>query len=221
MPLNMLTPKRNVFISYHHGNDQPYKDILVSMNEEHSIYLEQSVRDGDISDRLPTETIRTKIRDNWLRNSTVTLLLVGEETRYRKHVDWELKSSMIDGSVNKRSGVLAVMLPSTGCNNFHAPFTEEKEQVYPDCNNWISVETKASYQERYPYLPERIYDNLLTDNVRFSITLWDRIVNSPDNLRLLIDLAAKARLTNQYDISRDMRMKNHNPYQTILGGIRM
>ena len=179
------------------------------------------MRDGDIPDHLAPETIRTKIRDNWLRNSTVTILLVGTETRYRKHVDWELKSSMYNGPVNSKSGVLVIMLPSTGGTFIHAHSEVEQKLVYPELCGWHSVSTKVDYERSYPFLPERIYDNLLTDNVRLSITTWDRIVNSPDNLRLLIDVAFNVRSTNQYDMSRDMRTNNHNPNNSLIGGIRM
>lgn len=140
-------PLHNVFISYHHNNDQWAKDDIVEMNELNGIYSERSIRDGDITDSLPTETIRTKIRDNWLRNSTVTILLVGTETQYRKHVDWELKSSMIDGTVNKRSGILVIMLPSTGGTHVYANSNEEKSEIYPEYPNWTPLETKSNFQD--------------------------------------------------------------------------
>ena len=204
-------PLHNVFISYHHEKDQWAKNALVNMNELHGIYAERSVRDGEISDQLPTETIRKMIRDNWLRKSTVTILLVGEETRFRKFVDWELKTSMIDGAVNKRSGILVIMLPSTGGTSFHAPFKQEKEQIYSDCTNWFSLKNRSDYVDRYPMLPERVYDNLVADEVYFSVTTWNRIERSPANLRLLIELSANARSKNKYDTSRKMRMSNYNP----------
>ena len=88
-----------VFISYHHKNDQKYKEYLSEMGETWDIFIDQSVQTGDISETLGTQAIRRKIRDERLRDSTVTILLCGTETRFRKHVDWELKSSMIDGQI--------------------------------------------------------------------------------------------------------------------------
>ena len=77
-----------VFISYHHANDQWYKEELVRIGENNNIFVDRSVDTGDIPDNLSDEQIREKIRDEYLRDSTVTILLVGEETKYRKHVDW-------------------------------------------------------------------------------------------------------------------------------------
>ena len=97
-----------VFISYHHANDQYYKECLVNMGKYYEIFIDRSVDTGDISDNLTDQAIREKIRDEYLRDSTVTIVLVGLETKRRKHVDWEIYSSMIDGKINKKSGILVV-----------------------------------------------------------------------------------------------------------------
>ena len=100
-----------VFISYHHDNDQHHKDSLVTFGEQNQIFIDRSVDTDDISDGLSDESIRELIRDEYLRDSTVTIVLVGTETRHRKHVDWEIYSSMYDGRINKKSGILAIELP--------------------------------------------------------------------------------------------------------------
>ena len=58
-------------------------------------------------------------------------MLVGEDTKRRKHVDWEIYSSMFDGTVNKKSGILVVNLPGTS-EYFTAPRPPERAVVYPD-----------------------------------------------------------------------------------------
>ena len=102
--------KHKVFISYHHDRDQEYKEKLVELGEQHDIFVDRSVDTGDISEELSDEQIRVKIRDDYLQDSTVTIVLVGAETKNRKHVDWEIHSSMYDGKVNKKSGILVVNL---------------------------------------------------------------------------------------------------------------
>ena len=86
-----------VFVSYHHRSDQGNKEALVEFGEKHGIFVDRSVDTGDIPDDWPDERIRRAIRDQYLRDSTVTIVLVGRETRRRKHVDWEIHSSMYDG----------------------------------------------------------------------------------------------------------------------------
>lgn len=103
--------RHKVFISYHHDNDQKYYDALDAMFGG-DFFINGSVKDGDIDDNLQTETIRQKIRDNYLRNTTVTLVLVGTETAKRKYVDWEISSSIRNTTFNPRSGLLGIILPT-------------------------------------------------------------------------------------------------------------
>lgn len=209
MQFNPIKPKRKVFISYHHRNDQSYKEYLLDFNEKHGIFIDASVDTGDIDDRLPSQAIRRKIRDEYLANSTVTILLVGTETKYRKHVDWELYSSMIDGSVNKRSGILVINLPSTNCTVFTAAHAGEKELVHPDCSSWTTVKTRKEYEERYPYLPDRVIDNLLEPKAKISVVPWEKL--NVERLAFLIEATFQAREKNEYDMSREMRRSDYNP----------
>ena len=50
--------KHKVFISYHHANDQFYKDYLENFNNDYDIFINKSVAIDDIDDDLPPNTIR-------------------------------------------------------------------------------------------------------------------------------------------------------------------
>lgn len=202
-------PKRKVFISYHHRNDQAYKESLLQFNELHDIFIDASVDTGDIDDNLSNEAIRQKIRDEYLASSTVTLLLVGTETKFRKHVDWELYSSMFDGPVNKKSGILVINLPSTNCTCFTAAHPGEKEIIHPEVRSWTSIDERAEYERRYPYMPDRIIDNLLKPEAKISVIPWDKINN--ERLKFLIEATFQGKDKCQYDLSRDMRRADFNP----------
>ena len=127
----MQSEKHKVFVSYHHMNDQWAMNHLRQMNHDYGVFEDMSVDVGEISDGLSDEAIRTKIRDEYLRDSTVTILLVGTETKFRKHVLWELYSSMYDGTVNKRSALLIFELPIAHNNSFHVSRLEEKNLIFP------------------------------------------------------------------------------------------
>lgn len=107
------TPRHKVFASYHHANDQHYKDrfewLFTRMNDT---LVSRSVGMGDIDLNFKTDTIRQLIRDKHLRDSTVTVVLVGSQTWQRKHVDWEIGSSIRDTPFNPRSGLLGIILPT-------------------------------------------------------------------------------------------------------------
>ena len=209
-----------VFISYHHTNDQYYKEELLRLNNSYKfhieninygkpIFVDNSVDTGEILEHLSDEVIREKIRDDYLRDSTVTILLVGTETKYRKHIDWELYSSMYNGKINKQSGILIVNLP-TIANNFSIRAGHGEHKIYPEITYWTSFKTRKEYEDCYPYMPERIIDNLLNSNVKISVTNWDKITD-PQILKYLIDLAFKNRFSFSYDLNRLMRRQNFNP----------
>ena len=198
-----------VFISYHHANDQYYKNYLVWMGEYHKIFIDRSVDTGDIADNLSDQAIREKIRDDYLRDSTVTILLVGKDTKMRKHVDWEIYSSMIDGKVNKKSGILVVNLPVIEpYNSIYVCHSGEKETVYPDIHVLETITSRAEFERRYPYVPDRIIDNLLRPEAKVSVTSWSRFKDNPKNLQFLIEATFKDRAICDYDLRRPMRRKN-------------
>lgn len=196
-----------VFISFHHANDQEYKDALVKCAEEKDVFIDGSVDTGDIPDDWDDQKIREYIRDEYLRDTTVTILLVGTETKYRKHVDWELYSSMIDGKKNKKSGILVILLPSAKSGYFTAAHGDkEKETIYPYQKGWEKISSRSEYERRYSYMPDRIIDNLLNDKAKISVVNWEDL--TPDKLRYLIELTFQDKENCTYDLSRPMRRRN-------------
>ena len=200
--------QHKVFISYHHKNDQNYKEELLRVNREYPMFMDASVDTGDISDDLDDQTIRQEIRDSYLRDCTVTILLVGTETKRRKHIDWEIYSSMIDGEVNKKSGILIVNLPSTNCTYYTAAHPGEKERLYPSTSSWTTIKSREEYESRYPYLPDRIIDNLMKPEAKISVVNWGKIAENIDHLVFLIDATFNDKAKCQYDLSRPMRRRD-------------
>jgi len=137
--------RHNVFVSYHHGNDQYYREKFENLfSNTYDIMVSKSVQIGDINENLPTETIRQKIRDEYLRDSTVTVVLIGSETWKRKHVDWEIGSSIRQTQYNSRSGLIGILLPSyprsdmTKYNQFTIPprLADNLDNGFAALYNW-------------------------------------------------------------------------------------
>lgn len=108
-----MSHRHKVFVSYHHALDESYKRIFeLRFGNAFGAIVPGSVNDGDIDPNLPTEAIRQKIRDGYLRDTSVTVVLIGAQTWQRKHVDWEIGSSIRDTKANPRSGLLGILLPA-------------------------------------------------------------------------------------------------------------
>ena len=194
-----------VFISYHHDNDEEYKDMLVDAAQKHKMFIDVSVDTGEISNNLDDESIREQIRDEYLQDSTVTIVLVGKETKHRKHVDWEIYSSMYDGKVNKKSGIVVIMLPDTDDTPISVSHEGEKK-LYPNITNWTLVSSRVKCEETYPDMPDRLIDNLVEPDAKISVTRWNTIDEA--GIKHLVEMAYEDRAECKYDLSRPMRRHN-------------
>ena len=101
--------QRNVFISFYHKNEK-YKNYLESVLKDLSI--NQSVHDGDIKADNADEYIRHLIQEKHLKDTTVLIVLVGPNTKNRKHVDWEISGALNYKVGNRYAGILALHLPN-------------------------------------------------------------------------------------------------------------
>ncbi|WP_299955414.1 TIR domain-containing protein [uncultured Roseobacter sp.] len=208
------------FISYHHENDQDYKHHLTYLAREYGAFVDRSLPvTGIPDDNRSSQSIRRQIRDDFLRDSEVTILLCGRETRGRKHVDWELKSSMINGRVNRKSGILVINLPGVA-GGWTAALPNEKKALYGHHDGaWTSFKQRSQFEEKYPLMPARIVDNLMKPDVAMSVIQWERIENNPAVLRWLVDATAIAGSSNDYDLSRAMRRNNSARAQLTLADL--
>ncbi len=104
------TPRRKVFISFHEEDIKRKKDFVRMMGNR---MIDKSVDTGDIDDTdLRTARVRQKIRDEHIRDASVTIVLIGPHTWRRKHVDWEIGSSIRKTKKNSRCGLLGIVLPN-------------------------------------------------------------------------------------------------------------
>ena len=94
-----------------HVADIEFKERFAKLLEGHAI--DKSVHDDDIDDmNLKVARIRQIIRDDFIADATVTVVLVGKNTWQRKHVDWEIGSSIKKTKHNDRCGIVGILLPS-------------------------------------------------------------------------------------------------------------
>lgn len=132
------------FLSYHHANEQDLKDEIIKKFGGES-FIDKSVSDGDISTTISEESIMRKIREDYLSDSTVTVVLIGTETKNRKFVNSEIQASLWGSDYNGLVGVIrdeiydSVFTPAV-CSN-------------SSCGCFMSLRTPGMGYEGYlPYL---------------------------------------------------------------------
>lgn len=111
--------KRKVFISYHHSDQREVDEFINRFAYREGIFIPKMLgRDGfnnDIINSTNPEYVMNQIRQRYLEDSTVTIVLVGSCTHSRRYIDWELKASLRQGSYIP-NGVMGIILPSLGSN---------------------------------------------------------------------------------------------------------
>lgn len=209
----MYVPRHKVFISYYHHDDQIYKDILINMQELNletwqlqSIFEDCSVHENEIDDTgLTSEQIRCIIRDEYIKDATVLILLCGQNTRKRKHIDWEIHAAMYNSDKNPQMGILVINLPTI--NQSVRASTNEEKPLLSDNGHWFSLKTRQEFEQYYPYMPSRIIDNFIKD-VPITVVEWNRVQGDPQILKQLIDNAYSRRFEVTYDHSAPLRRQN-------------
>lgn len=200
--------KHKVFISYYHHDDECYKDEIIRWNEREGLFEDFSVNDGDIDDTvLGAEQIRRMIRDQYIKDATVLILLCGRNTKKRKYIDWELHAAMYDSEKNPKMGIVVINLPCSN-NWLRAPTDEEKLIVSPSGGEWVCTKNREEYENRFPTAPSRIIDCLVNKNSDITFVDWGTIENDHYKLKELVEFAFQRRKTVEYDISAPLRKHN-------------
>jgi hypothetical protein len=118
--------KHKVFISYYHYDDQHYRTRFEDLFGH--LFINKSVDKDEIDTDNSDEYIKRLIQSEYLRDTSVIVVLVGPRTYCRKHVDWEI-SAAISSRVGGRSGLLGLALPTNADyrnNNYDATITPKR-----------------------------------------------------------------------------------------------
>ena len=131
------------FISYHHANEQDLKDEIIQSGAG-DYFIDKSVNDGDIDIHLSEDTIMRKIREDYIGDSTVVVVLIGEETSDRPYVNSEIQAAMWGNSTGLigivRDELYDRLYDSGTCNTL-------------GCNCGISLRIRNSeFGSKVPYL---------------------------------------------------------------------
>lgn len=149
--------KHKVFISYHHADDIAVKDFVKRYANFYEVFIPKIVGeqyDTSIESDDDTYTMRV-IRENYLTDSTVTIVLIGRETYKRKYVDMEIASTLRNDPNNKRSGLIGIFLP--GCNMYNTVIPERLQDNISSGYAEIHSDTECTVSNLRSWI-EKAYD---------------------------------------------------------------
>ncbi|MFY7819708.1 MAG: TIR domain-containing protein [Rhodoluna sp.] len=138
--------RRKCFISYYSGDQAEVEAFLEDFGD---VFIPKvvGVTDGDdFIDSTDTDYVMSRIRANYLGDSTVTILLLGSCTHSRRYIDWELKTSLRQGAYEP-NGLLGLTLPyKNGAAHLPPRFKE----------NWQEKSAGYALYHSYPTSKEQL-----------------------------------------------------------------
>ncbi len=111
----MSEVKHKVFISYHHDDQDEVGGFIETFDHERNVFIARALGVGmeqDIIDSTDTGYVMRRIRESYLKDSTVTIVLIGKCTWARRYIDWEIQASLRHGVTVTPNGLLGIKLPS-------------------------------------------------------------------------------------------------------------
>lgn len=101
---SLSSVKRKVFVSYHHIDQLAVNSFRTVFGGFLEVFGDKSLTTAFNSTN--TEYVYRKIRENHIHGSSVTIVVIGNETWKRKYVDWEINATLL-----KDHALLGVLIP--------------------------------------------------------------------------------------------------------------
>lgn len=111
----MGTAQHKVFVSYHHDDQDEVDAFIREFDERGDVLIARALgagMDQEIIDSEDPDYVMRRIRELYLSDSSVTLVLIGHCTWARRFVDWEIQASLRHGESTTPNGLLGIVLKS-------------------------------------------------------------------------------------------------------------
>ena len=129
--------------------------------------------------------IMRKIRDDYLKDSTVTIALIGNYSaeniiwENQNYIKRELQASLYDGDGNTKNGVLAVILPEMYDKIYKGTYKDNDGTVI----NYVKIDDDTTIKEisyNY-YIPKNTEYNYWKAEDRYVVSVkWDDFKSTPE-----------------------------------------
>jgi len=175
----MAEVRRKCFISYHHADQAEVDRFVRTFDHGTDTFIARGLgqeMSQDIIASRDTDYVMRRIRELYLRSSSVTLVMLGKCTWARRYVDWEMQASLRHGEAVIPNGLLAIKLPSFpgqgGCfpqrlneNLLGHDNTFARWMAYPTSTDSLATAIEQAYLRR-------------TSHAKFIVNRRDRFENN-------------------------------------------
>lgn len=173
------------FISYK-KEDIAYRDMLLKLFSSADVInksLDRTINSNN------GDYVMQVIRQDYLRDSTVTIFLIGQHSSENEGYDWngdknyfikrELQASLYNGNGNTRNGILGVVLPNMYDAVYHGTYTCS---TCGSTHNWVTMSDEIAIREfTVNYYIKPHSGCAWSEDDRYCVLAkWDDFVVSPE-----------------------------------------
>ena len=155
-----------MFLSYHHADQVAVQEFIDTFDEDHNVFISRAITmPDDIINSNDPDYIMSRVRTLYLKDSTVTIVLIGRCTWARKFVDWEVQASLRRPANGLPNGLMAVLLNKTGTSG-HLP-------------DRVELNVTSGYANFYSYPPGPATLSGWIDNAYQKRTTMANLIRNP------------------------------------------
>ena len=158
--------KHKCFISYHQADKKAVDEFIEKFGG--SFIRRGMEMTDDIIDSNNPDYVMKRIRELYLKDSTVTIVLIGRCTWARRYVDWEVQSSLRQPSNGLPNGLVAIQL----------------WESYTTLPNRVRINVDSGYANFYKYpKSQSSFDSIVEKAFNARSTLANKISNPRDRMK--------------------------------------
>ncbi len=161
-----MAVKHRCFVSYHKVNSTAVRNFVEEFSDVFTAKTVGVTDEDDFIDSDDRDYVMRRIREKYLSNTTVTIVLIGECTKARKYVDWEIASTLRNDPVNGRSGLLGINMKSVDSRPLAPPRLADNYdsndkagsyalyQIYPSSAQVLRNAIQKAFDRRGTHTPD-------------------------------------------------------------------
>jgi hypothetical protein len=134
--------RHKCFVSYHAADEGEVTQFIQDFGVTFIPTVVGITDDDDFVDSDDTDYIMDRIREEYLSDSTVTIVMVGKCTWARRFVDWEIYATLRRYKGYPPSGLMAITLPSMA--------NDDSRRLPPRLDDNVDDDKKYARWWKYP-----------------------------------------------------------------------
>lgn len=145
--------RRKCFVSYHQ-EDQKAVDAFIARFGPKNFIKRGITLPDEVIDSTDTDYVMRRVRELYIRDSTVTIVLVGPCTWSRRFVDWEIQASLRQPASGLPNGLIGILLDRTTRPPLPPRFEANRDsgyaryRYYPDSTSSLEEWIEDAYSAR-------------------------------------------------------------------------